>query len=444
MNPLYALHPVICENVFFRQISENVPTEVSPINEKTAWMCDYYATTACEQNNFDHAVRLFELAEAICQYLVKEQHQHEVLIPLANILGNKGAALSRLNRFSEALQAFDESLTNYRTLKDRGRFAETANHMASTLMNKGESLRILGYMDEALDCHNSAVDMRRQLVKQGNVDLEGDLAWALINKAVLLDSLLRFSEAVDFYDEAISLLRKLIKRGLKQYKELLALALLDKGVSVAALGQSDEATKSYDEAIAIFRYLERFKEIKEEKFFALALKNKGERVRRLGQTKQALQLYGESIAILEESLNNGRTEYAGELANTYVTKATILKESGSLEEVVDLCSKAIKLWFDEVAGKQMIRCMGSILETSRLRLMTLIKLNKWEEIGADIAIFLLAYSQSEEIELASDILQELNETCLTLRELSEVQRERLYANLDDLAVILRQIIEEDT
>ena len=441
MSPLYALHPVICENNFFKQLSETLPIEVSPINEKTAMMCDYRATAACEQNYFDHAVRLFELAEEVCKYLITEHDRRDVLVALANILGNKGAALSRLNRFSEALQAYDESLANYQTLKESGQYEETANHMASTLMNKGEALRVVGYLDEAFDCHDSAVDIRRQLVKQGSVDLEGDLAWSLINKGVLLNSSSNFSEAISFYDEAISLLRKLIKRGLKQYKELLALALLDKGVSVAALGQSDEAIKSYDEAISIFRYLERFTEIKEERFFALALKNKGDRVGGLGQKNEALQLYDESIAILERSLGNGRTEYADDLANTYVVKAELLKESGSLEEIIVLCDKAIELWLDEVAGKQMVRCMASILKTSRLRLITLIHLNRWQDVGTDIVLFLLEASQSEEIELANDILQELNETRVILRELPETQREHLYASTGDLEEILKHFLK---
>jgi tetratricopeptide (TPR) repeat protein len=441
MTPLYTLHPVICENIYFKQLSQILPIDISPINENTAMVCDERAILACGQSNFDHAIRLFELAEAICKYLITEHNRQDVLVHIANILGNKGVALSRLNRFSEALQAFDSSLTNYQTLKECGEFGEeTANRMAATLMNKGEALRILGYLDEAFDCHNSAVDIRRQLVKLGNTDLEGDLAWALINKAVLLDNLSRYDEAISFYDEAILLLRKLINRGLKQHKELLALALLDKGVSVAAIDQTDEAIKSYNEAINIFRYLEKFKEIKEEKFFALALKNKGDRVRVLDQRSEALKLYDEAITILETSLTNGRAEYADDLANICLVKAELLEEHGSSEEIIALCGRAIELWLGEVAGKQMIRCMASILRTSRLRLLSLIRLDKWQDIGADIALFLLAGNQSEEIELANDIQQEIDETRKILCELPESQLDLLFENSGDVADILKYFL----
>lgn len=170
------------------------------------------------------------------------------------------------------------------------------------------------------------------------------------------------------------------------------------------------------------------------------MKNKGDRVGVLGQTNEALLLYEESAAILEQLLINGRTEYADDLANLFVVKAELLKESLSLEEVIILCGKAIELWLNEVAGKQMIRCMASILRTSRLRLVTLIHLDRWEEVGADIALFLLAANQSEEIELANDILQELNETRVTLLELPEVQPERIYANTGDLVEILKHFL----
>lgn len=79
--------------------------------------------------------------------------------------------------------------------------------------------------------------------------------------------------------------------------------------------------------------------------------------------------------------------------------------------------------------------MASIVRTSRLRLLRLIRLNKWKDIGADIALFLLASTQSEEIELAKDILQEINETRKILCELPLMNLRKIHYMLENLRII---------
>lgn len=446
MKNLYSLHPIMCENILFNHFSDVIPLDASPLNETTVAICEHFANEACEHGNHHHAVRLFEIAELVCRYLISKHSCNDILDSFANILGNKGATLSRLNKYFDAQIAYDEAIKIYEQLKQNSSFGgnanrmtawEIANRMAATLMNKGETLRVTGWAGESLEYHDSAIEIRRQIVKRGRADVEGDLAWTLINKGVALYDLSRFSEAVDIYDEAISLLSKLVKRGLRHYKDILALALLNKGVALEALGESDNALNAYNEAIIIFNYLEKIGKLIQRKFNGLALKNKANIFQKAGDYKEALKLYDDSITVFKLSVESGFVEDANDMAIAYMCKAYLLTKLEFYEESIECCNQTIKLLTEEVFAKQDIRVGASFLEANRLLITNYTKLTQWEKVGAGFAIFLFFTTNLRD---APDIAYELEKTYSLLRDLNIAEQEYLCSAIGDLSEIFQELI----
>jgi tetratricopeptide (TPR) repeat protein len=90
---------------------------------------------------------------------------------------------------------------------------ELANDLASALMNKGVALSDLGRLNEAIDCYDEAIGIRRHLVEEGRVELANDLARALMNKGVALSDLGYLKEALQCYDEGIGFWEMMMAEG---------------------------------------------------------------------------------------------------------------------------------------------------------------------------------------------------------------------------------------
>jgi tetratricopeptide (TPR) repeat protein len=131
------------------------------------------------------------------------------------------------------------------------------NDLAGALVNKGVALRDLGHHEEAIDCYEEAIEIRRRLVEvEGRVELENDLANALMNKGVALSDLGRHGQAIDCYDEAIKIRRRLVEvEGRVELVNDLAKALLNKGVALSDLGYLKEALQCYDEGIGFWEMM---------------------------------------------------------------------------------------------------------------------------------------------------------------------------------------------
>ena len=68
---------------------------------------------------------------------------------------------------------------------------------ATALVNiKGVALDSQKQFEEAVKCHDQAIEIREELVQGGREDLREDVATALVNKGVALNSQKQFGEAV--------------------------------------------------------------------------------------------------------------------------------------------------------------------------------------------------------------------------------------------------------
>ena len=127
---------------------------------------------------------------------------------------NKGLTLGRLDRYSEALDAFNKSLLinpkdgdswyekGY-ALTYLGRYSEASDTQNIAIVinrnntnawnNKGYALAHLGRYQDALDAYDHAL----------SIDQNNTIAWN--NKGYALDNLGRYQDALDAYDQALSI-----------------------------------------------------------------------------------------------------------------------------------------------------------------------------------------------------------------------------------------------
>ena len=128
--------------------------------------------------------------------------------------GNKGVSLNQLGRSEEALACHDRAL-------------ELEPHDEMKWMNKGNSLYGLGRLEEALACYDRALEI--------NPHDAGSLA----NKGVVLNALGRPEEALACYERAIEIE--------PHYAE----AWYNKGSALGELGQQEEELACVDHALEI-------------------------------------------------------------------------------------------------------------------------------------------------------------------------------------------------
>ena len=132
----------------------------------------------------------------------------------ASYHNNKGISLAELNRHDEALEAYNQAIA----LEPK---------KADYHDNKGSSLAELNRYDEALETFNQAIA------------LKPEEALYHYHKGRLLDELNLHDEALEAYNQAIAL------------KPEKALYHYHKGLSLAELNRHDEALEAYNQVIAL-------------------------------------------------------------------------------------------------------------------------------------------------------------------------------------------------
>jgi tetratricopeptide (TPR) repeat protein len=139
------------------------------------------------------------------------------------------------------------------------RAAESINQQASVLMKQGIRLMESGdadVLDQAIDCFDRALDLRRQLPIDA-VPLFGyGLAACWLNRAdaiVRLGDSGRFSDALRSYDEAIVLLNRLPLEADPRFPRRLAMAHQNRGLALQLLGpaRATETVAAFEAALAV-------------------------------------------------------------------------------------------------------------------------------------------------------------------------------------------------
>ncbi|HXD30620.1 MAG TPA: tetratricopeptide repeat protein [Pyrinomonadaceae bacterium] len=240
---------------------------------------------------------------------------------------NKGASLSRLGHSEEAIACHDRAL-------------EINPRDAEAWTNRGTALDSQGRSEEAIACFHRALEINPRLAE----------TWS--NKGIALRSLGRSEEAIECYERALEI------------NPSLAETLINKGIALGSLGRSEESIACYDRALEInprdtqawvnkgatLRKLGRAEEAIACFDCALELNprdgmawiNKGGALRRLGRSEEAIACFDRSLDI------NPRDERA------WINKAAALDSLGRSEEEIACYDRALEInprlagaWYDK-------------------------------------------------------------------------------------------------
>jgi tetratricopeptide (TPR) repeat protein len=226
-----------------------------------------------------------------------------------------GSAYRRLGRYPEALEQHEQALGIYRELDDRA-------GIATALRGIGGLQWRLGRYLEALDQLNEAVRVHREVG-----DLTGE-AGALNNLGIVCRRLGRYPEALDHYERALTVHRELgdasgqagtmnnlgiVYLRLGRYREALdlyrqALAIYQQrgdrsgeAIGLNNLGEAYERLQRYDEAVRHHQAaLTIYREVGYRIGEGVALQGLGAVYGRLGQYPEALDYLRQAIAIGDE------------------------------------------------------------------------------------------------------------------------------------------------
>ncbi len=262
----------------------------------------------------------------------------------------------RLQRTAESLQKaldkYDEALTLWKALDDRGRVAYTLNLMGVLYRDLGESQKALG-------CHSQALMLRRAIGdRQGegqvlyNIGLVylglGDSQKALDHfiqalplvrvvgdrstEAKILNgtagaytTLGKLTEALDCFNQSLGLHRAVGNRRSE------ASTLNNLGVLSSSLGEKQKAVDYYNQALSIIR------EFGDRRWESSTVNNIGVIYSELGEKQKALEYYNQAL-----SLQRGTGERSGE-SRTLQNIGMVYQYLGDLQQALAYYNQSLSL-----------------------------------------------------------------------------------------------------
>jgi len=233
--------------------------------------------------------------------------------------GNKGVSLNDLGRFEEALYCHNRAIE----LNPR---SETA---AKAWSNKALTLRALNRLDEAVECCDRALELDPAHVSN------------LINKAAILDGLGRYEESVACCDRALELAPNNSK------------AWVNRGKALSGLGRFADVLQCDERAVSL------------APGDALAWNNKGTTLKKLKRFEEALSCYDKALQVDPRALM------------FWTNKGNVLIDMRRFEEAVACFAKANELdpknplaWFNKAyAEEQLGRTADAIRSYEQLILV---------------------------------------------------------------------------
>ena len=211
-----------------------------------------------------------------------------VLDFIAKALVNGGAVLRTLNRWEEALAAWDEVVRRF----SEGRTPVLLEMVAKALANRGAVLGTLNRWEEALAACNEVV---RRFGESEAPTLLEVVGRALVNRGAALGILNRREEALSVCDEVV---RRFGESEAPTLLELVAKALVNRGTALGTLNRREEALSVCDEVVRRFGESEAPTLLE---LVAKALVNRGTVLRTLNRLEEALATWDEVVRRFGES-----------------------------------------------------------------------------------------------------------------------------------------------
>ncbi|MDO8727099.1 MAG: tetratricopeptide repeat protein [Candidatus Methanoperedens sp.] len=263
-------------------IKQNIPRELNAVIQK----CLEKEPGRRYQNFRDLKVKLSKIYFDLTGERIIEEPTEEIEIWELN---DKGIALDNLGRYQEALTCHDKAL------EINPRFAESWN-------NKGNALRNLVKYQEALACYNKALEINPRY------------AGAWYNKGNVMHDLGKYQEALACYNKALEI------------NPRYAGAWNNKGNTLDELGMHQEALACYDKALDI------------NPRHAEAWNSKGNALQNLGRHQEALACYDKALEI------NPRDDEA------WYNKGNALGKREALacyDKALEINPRHVKAWYNK-------------------------------------------------------------------------------------------------
>ena len=230
---------------------------------------------------------------------------------VASVLVVKGYALRRLNRPEEALQAYDDAISEL----DASEIPETSAAMVNAMLNKGIVLNQLNRSDEALELYDDMID--RFDPASSEVEIVEDIATAWVERGITLGLLERPEEAVDVFDSVV-------KRS--AVPQQVARALANKGVALSQLGRERQALDTCNHLMELFGSSEDA-EIVEQVAAGMLLK--GATLYALNRIQEAIEAYDDVVRRFDGS---GARELKIYVGTAMVSRAMLNSKYGTMPD----------------------------------------------------------------------------------------------------------------
>ncbi len=230
------------------------------------------------------------------------------------VYNNYGNGLLRLKQYTNATEAFHQSISIHRILVNNNP-AKYNCRLSQTLVNMGVALDDLGKYDDAIAVHKEVLDICTAMSAQDPLQYNRLIADALFNYGNTLRDLNQFSAAAAVQTQAISFYRNLAQTA-HEWTQRLCGALNNYGNSCYSLGKYAEAVHAYQESI-LLRRARAATDPEQEIYLRAALHN-------LANSFNALGKYVEANAAAIEALerNHGRVfewcDYAPDFKSCFV------------------------------------------------------------------------------------------------------------------------------
>jgi tetratricopeptide (TPR) repeat protein len=169
---------------------------------------------------------------------------------ISNLYINYGVTLLQREQYSNALEAYYESLSHCRILVSIDPAAHN-DALARALYGVGTALCEIGKYDDAIVAFKEALEICTIISAQDPLQHNELMASVLVSYGTTLGKLKRVPEAAAVQQQAISFLRNLTQSDV--YRYLLSQALHLYGNDCASLGQHAEAVLAFQESILLQR-----------------------------------------------------------------------------------------------------------------------------------------------------------------------------------------------
>ncbi|MDE2822644.1 MAG: hypothetical protein OXK79_03985, partial [Chloroflexota bacterium] len=229
---------------------------------------------------------------------------------VASVLVVKGYALRRLNRAEEALQVYDDAISEL----DASETPETSAPMANAMLNTAGVLNQLNRSDEALELYDDMID-RFAAISEG--EIVEDIEAALVNRGITLGLLERPEEAVDAFD---SVMEKLV------VPQQVAKALANKGVALSRLGREEQALDTYNHLMEMFGSSE---ETEIVEHVAVGMLHKGITLNQLDRVQEAIEAYDDVVRRFD---GTGDRELKNTVGKAMVNRAVLNSRYGTMTD----------------------------------------------------------------------------------------------------------------